>query len=227
MDSCNFNIPNDLLNRVSQLNSTLLCDGLVNSGAMDYMIKPVTAEQKVSGPAFTVSLEPGDNLFLHEAIHTAPEGSVLVVDGKGYEHRAYLGELMAFAAKAKNLKGIIIDGLVRDYDVLSKMEFPIFAKGFIPAGPFKEGPGSINQRISCGGIVVNPGDFIIGDTDGVVVIPRDELENTILSAEKKSAYETSRVEEILKYSKLKSESLPVNSIEPTWLREKMKKFEGC
>ena len=227
MNSDNFNLPNDLIERVSHLNSTLLCDGLINSGAMDYTIKPVTAEQKVIGPAFTVSLEPGDNLFLHEAIHTAPEGSVLVVDGKGYKHRAYLGELMAFAAKAKNVKGIIIDGLVRDYDVLSTMEFPIFAKGFIPAGPFKEGPGSIDQRISCGGIVVNSGDLIVGDTDGVVVIPRDELENTISNAEKKLAYETNRVEEILKYSKLKSEGAPVNSIEPSWLRVKMKKFEGC
>ncbi|WP_339251690.1 RraA family protein [Sporosarcina sp. FSL W8-0480] len=226
MNTNNFRLPNDLLDRLSQLNSTLLCDGLVNSGAMDYKIKPVTAEQRVIGPAFTVSLEPGDNLFLHQAIHTAPEGSVLVVDGKGYEHRAYLGELMAFAAKAKNLGGIIIDGLVRDHDELSKLEFPIFAKGFIPAGPFKEGPGTINKRISCGGIVVNPGDLIVGDTDGVVVIPRDMLKDTISNAEKKLVYENSRIEEILKYSKLKSENAPVNSIEPNWLRDKMKQFEG-
>lgn len=224
MSSCHINLPKNLIDRVSQLNSTLLCDGLINSGAMDYEIKPVTSEQRVLGPAFTVALEPGDNLFLHEAIHTAPEGCVLVVDGKGYKYRAYLGELMAFAAEAKNIKGIIIDGLVRDYDVLSKMEFPIFAKGFIPAGPFKEGPGSINQRISCGGVVVNPGDLIVGDTDGVVVIPRDKLENTIANAEKKMVYENQRVKEIMKYRKLKSEGSPTNSIEPSWLRDKMKQF---
>src|SRR5699024_10279636 len=113
-----------------------------------------------------VDLRPGDNLFLHQAIYLGSKGYVLVVDGKGHTKNAYLGDLMANTAKAMGIEGVVIDGLVRDKDELKELNFPIFSKGFIPNGPFKDGPGEVNNTISCGGTTVNPGDLIVGDING-------------------------------------------------------------
>ncbi|MEW9674566.1 RraA family protein, partial [Ammoniphilus sp. 3BR4] len=168
--------------RAKRLNTTLLTDALGCTGSMDYRIKPVAAGMKVVGTAMTVSLRPGDNLFLHQAIHSGKEGYVLVADGKGHTENAYLGELMAGAAKALGLEGIVIDGLVRDKEALTELNFPIFAKGFIPNGPLKDGPGELNAPISCGGVPVQPGDLIFGDEDGVIVVPREKIEEAIEKA---------------------------------------------
>ena len=103
---------------------------------------------------------------------------------------------MAGAAKAIGLKGIIIDGAVRDKETFSESGFPIFAKGFIPNGPLKDGPGELHKPISCGGVSVIPGDLIIGDDDGVVVVPKEKIEETLSKAEKKLDYEKTRIETI-------------------------------
>ncbi|MCL7748840.1 RraA family protein [Halalkalibacter alkaliphilus] len=211
--------------RAKRLNTTLLSDAMECTGSMNYKIKPVTNRVKVVGTALTVSLRPGDNLFLHQAIHLGEEGYVIVADGKGHTENAYLGELMAFAAKARGLEGIIIDGLVRDKDILSQLDFPIFATGFIPNGPLKDGPGKINTLISCGGVSVQPGDLIIGDDDGVVVVPKDQIEVTLLKAEKKLEYENNRVEVIAKYEESRKAGKIEGSIEPTWLKEKIESFK--
>ncbi|OIJ13840.1 S-adenosylmethionine--2-demethylmenaquinone methyltransferase [Anaerobacillus arseniciselenatis] len=217
-------LANDIIERAKKLNTTLLSDAMECTGSMDYRIKPVTNTVKVVGTALTVSLRAGDNLFLHEAIHIGEEGYVIVADGKGHTENAYLGELMAFAARARGLEGLIINGLVRDKDVLSQLDFPIFATGFIPNGPLKDGPGKINTLISCGGVSVRPGDLIIGDDDGVVVVPRDRIEVTLFKAEKKLEYENNRVEVIEKYEENRKAGRKVGSIEPPWLKEKIESF---
>ncbi|MFC0562135.1 RraA family protein [Halalkalibacter alkalisediminis] len=214
----------DIIERVKKLNTTLLSDAMGCTGSMDYKIKPVTNTVKVVGTALTVSLRPGDNLFLHQAIHIGEEGYVIVVDGKGHTQNAYLGELMAFAAKARGLEGIIIDGLVRDKDILSQLDFPIFATGFIPNGPLKDGPGKINTLISCGGVSVQPGDLIIGDDDGVIAVPKDEIETALLKAEKKLEYENNRIEIIKQYEERRKAGEATGSIEPPWLKEKIESF---
>ncbi|RAS82724.1 S-adenosylmethionine--2-demethylmenaquinone methyltransferase [Priestia endophytica] len=214
----------DIIERAESLNTTLISDAMGCTGSMDYKIKPVASGMKVVGTALTVSLRPGDNLFLHQAIYDGKEGYVLVADGKGHTTNAYLGELMAGAAKAIGIEGIIIDGLVRDKETLSESAFPIFAKGFIPNGPLKDGPGELHKPISCGGVSVVPGDLIIGDDDGVVVVPKDKIEEVLSKAEKKLDYEKTRLESIAAYEKARTEGRPGENIQPHWLREQMKAY---
>lgn len=208
-----------VIQRAKRLNTTLLSDAMGCTGAMDYKIKPVAAGMRVIGTAMTVDMRPGDNLFLHQAIYSGQEGYVLVADGKGHTKNAYLGELMAGAAKAIGLEGIVIDGLVRDKEALSELNLPIFAKGFIPNGPFKDGPGQFNQPISCGGVSIHPGDLILGDDDGVIVVPKDKIDNIFAKAEKKLAYEESRMEVIAEYEKNRKKGIIGATIEPSWLKE--------
>ncbi|PYF01969.1 RraA family protein [Ureibacillus chungkukjangi] len=215
----------EVILRAKKLNSTLISDALGCTGSMDYKVKPVSWGMKVVGTALTVDLRAGDNLFLHQGIYCGGEGYVLVADGKGHTENAYLGELMAGAAKAVGLEGIVIDGLVRDREMLNEIGLPIFAKGFIPNGPFKDGPGAINIPISCAGVTVCPGDLIVGDDDGVVVVPKEKIENVLVKAEAKLEYEEKRMQTIANFEENRKQgNADKNSIAPGWLAEKIKEF---
>ncbi|MEK5060701.1 MULTISPECIES: RraA family protein [unclassified Paenibacillus] len=216
-------LPNDLMDRAKKLNSSLLADVMGGTGAMDHQIKPVAKDMNVVGTAYTVSLRPGDNLFLHQAIYSAKEGDVLIVDGKDYKSHAYLGILMASAAKAAGIAGIVIDGLVRDKVDLEELGFPVYSKGFTPNGPFKDGPGDLNQIISCGGVTVTPGDLVIADDDGVVIVPKEEANTLLTLAEEKLAYEKQRLQTIQDY--MREGKKDISLIAPAWLESKIKKFQ--
>lgn len=206
------------IERTKQLSSSLLSDVMGCRGAMDSKIKPVTKSKKVVGVAITVDLKPGDNLYLHEAIYLSKRGYVIVVDGKDHNQNAYLGELMANAAAVMGSEGIIIDGLVRDRSSLENFDFPIFAKGFIPNGPLKNEPGSINVPINCGGIEVNPGDLILGDEDGVVVVAKENVNEVIELAEKKAKYEQNRLELLVSYNGRNLDDVSINNLKPGFLK---------
>ena len=136
-----------------------------------------TANLKLAGVAFTVKTRPGDNLLIHKALDMAGPGDVIVVDAQGDMTNSLLGELICFYAMKRGINGMVIDGAIRDADTISELNFPMFARGVTPKGPYKDGPGEINVPISCGGQIVNPGDIIVGDYDGVVVIsPKDAVE---------------------------------------------------
>lgn len=216
-------LPIDFIERAKKLNTTLLADVMDCTGSMDYRIKPVSSGMEIVGTAMTVSLRPGDNLFLHQAIYSAKKGHVLVVDGKGHTNNAYLGELMASSAQALGVEGIVVDGLVRDKKALNELKFPIYSKGFNPNGPFKDGPGEINEVISCGGIRVAPGDLVVGDDDGVVVVPADQIDEVLRKASEKLSYEEKRLEAIAKYSH-QEHSDPM-SLAPKWLESKIKQYQ--
>ena len=188
-----------IIERAEKLNTTLLSDAMGCTGGMDYQIKPVATRMKVVGTATTLSLKPSDNVSLHDAIYAAKEGYVLVIDGKGETSHAYLGELLTRAAKAVGLKGIVIDGPVRDREELETLGFPVFAKGFVPNGPLKLGGGEINVRINCGNVTVNPGDLVVGDADGVTIVPREQIEEVFQKAENKLDYEKNRILEFTLY----------------------------
>lgn len=129
------------------------------------------------GPAYTVNLPEGDNLLFYYAIQNANPGDVIVVANNGFKNRALCGEIMATWAQKRKLAGFVVDGSVRDGRELSAMNFPVFAINNIPNGPYKNGPGEINVPITVGGKVVRPGDIIIGDPDGLLVIrPEDAIE---------------------------------------------------
>lgn len=144
-----------------------------------------TQELKMTGIAVTVKVRPGDNLMFHKALDMAGDGDVMVVDAGGDCTNSIMGELMCYYAIKRNIRGIIIDGCIRDFDAIRTLAFPVYARGVIPSGPYKDGPGEVNTTISCGGVTVNPGDIIVGDVDGIVVIPPEHASEIIEKTKKK------------------------------------------
>jgi RraA family protein len=173
-----------------------ISDAMSRFGAMDYLIKPINGRYKIAGPAVTVKLRPGDNLMLHKAIDVAQSGDILVVDTCGCYTNAVFGELMCMSAAEKKLGGIVVDGAVRDVAELLELGFPVFTKAVVPAGCDKDGPGEINYPISCGNVSVNPGDIIIGDVNGIVVLSQKDADNLSVNVGKKLEYEAKRKEAI-------------------------------
>jgi RraA family protein len=150
------------------------CMGRLSSMSSDIRLMSPRTGKTMAGVALTVKTRPGDNLMIHEALNLAKEGDILVVDNAGARTRALMGEVMFSYAAFKKLAGIVVDGPIRDLDCLAELGLPIYAVGSMPGGPYKDGPGEVNVPVSCGGVAVHPGDIIIGDSDGVVVIPRQD-----------------------------------------------------
>ncbi len=221
-------IPQNIIDRVSKLNTAQVCDGMnamgiFRNGCMDASMMPVDSSMKVIGTACTVSTEDGDNFPIHVAIYQGRPGYVLVVDGKGYKERAYMGDLMIGAAKAIGLNGIVIDGYVRDKEGLKELGLPVYSKGFMQRSPDKKGPGKINTLVHCAGVEVNPGDLVVGDYDGVTVVPREHILEVLEKAEKKAEYEMKRQEIIVDYGKCRIEGKELPDIAPSWVTEMLKK----
>lgn len=152
-------------------------DVMNRSCAMNPRIRLLSSpkDQMMVGPAYTVKCRAGDNLTLHAALNFCNEGDVLVVSNEEDTTRSLMGEvMMAYLRDTKKIAGIILDGPIRDIDEIGKWDFPVYATGTTPGGPYKEGPGEINVPISCGGISVNPGDIILADPDGIICIPRKD-----------------------------------------------------
>jgi 4-hydroxy-4-methyl-2-oxoglutarate aldolase len=184
-------IDTDITTAARAFGSATLHEAGGKIGALPAAIKAAAPSFTICGPAFPVKTPPGDNLWLHVALAEAPAGSVLVADvGGGYEY-GYFGEVMAVAAKAANLGGLVIDGCVRDGGVLERVGFPIFARGFAIRGTGKDfgGRGTVNQPIRVGEVTVNPGDLVVGDADGVVVIPKDKVEAVLAASKEREAKE--------------------------------------
>lgn len=168
--------PKALIEGFSGIPVANIADNMNRMSCMDAKIRPIN-DMPLLGPAFTVKVRPGDNLMLHRALDLAEPGDIVVVDAQGDLTNAIMGELMSLWAKQRGIGGFIIDGAIRDIGALKRMGLPIYAAGVTPAGPYKDGPGEINVPISCGGVVVQPGDILVGDEDGIVVInPRDAEE---------------------------------------------------
>ncbi len=212
----------DIIKRMEKIGSTVFSDVMEMPNTMDYKIKPVNFTEPLVGRIRTVSLPQGDNLFLHHAIYQSNPGEIIVVDGKGYEDSAYLGELMAGVAQKAGIKGIIIDGLVRDKSDLNLLNIQIYAKGFISAGPSKDGPGSFDQTIACGGVVASSYDYVVADEDGVVIVPQENVEHIVEKAEGKLAYELNRLEKINAFPE--NDHSEINSLKPSWLDDSLKKY---
>jgi len=174
--------------------------GKDTNGVMNSEIKSVQPSTKLLGPALTVECVPADNITLHFAMTVAKKGDVLIVNG-GSATRAMIGELMCTQCKVSGLAGIVIDGAVRDVEDVRKMNFPCFTRSISPMGPSsKSSFGSINVPIQCGGIVVSPGDLVIGDDDGVVVVPRNMTKAVLERARQRLEKEAKTREALLKGS---------------------------
>jgi 4-hydroxy-4-methyl-2-oxoglutarate aldolase len=160
--------------------SSIVSDVTGNVGlAMDSGMKPIYNGAELAGTAITVKASPGDNLIIHKAITLAEPGDVLVIDANGYLETGHLGELMCTSCKANDLAGIVIDGAIRDRKEIEEMGFPVYARGVHPQGPLKQDPGSINVTISCGGVTVDPGDIVVGDDEGVAIVPSETAKSVL------------------------------------------------
>lgn len=180
----------------SKFAASILADVAGRRGTLCGRVAPLSPSMRVAGPALTVEVRPGDNLMIHAAMTLAKPGDVLVIDGKGDETSALMGEIMVSQCKAMEMAGIVIYGCVRDTEAIREIGFPVYAIGANPNGPTKNIPGRINWPISVGGIAVHPGDLIVGDADGVVVVERERAASLLVAAAKKVADESKRLRDI-------------------------------
>lgn len=151
----------------------------------DYIRLMNPGSRQLLGTAITVKAPIGDNLFFHQALDMALPGDIIVVDGGSGCNRSLAGEIMLRFAQEKGLAGIVADGCLRDLDGIETLTMPVYAKGITPQGPWKNGPGEINVPIACGGQVVFPGDILVGDKDGIVVVRRQDAKEVAEVAQKK------------------------------------------
>jgi RraA family protein len=189
-------VPASLVAEARKFQASILADVAGRRGTLGGRIQPLSKSMKVAGPAFTVEVRPGDNLMIHAALALAQPGDVIVVDGKGDLSCALTGALMAAHAEKAGIAGFIIDGAVRDTDDCAKGSFPVFAAGANPNGPLKNSGGRINWPVSVAGTTVNPGDLVVGDADGVVVLPRELAAGVVAGAQAKVDAESDRMKQI-------------------------------
>lgn len=181
----------ELVRRFAAFDSPDISDQLNRLYALTSAIHCVTGDHTLVGPACTVKVFPGDNLMVHKALDIARPGDVVVVDAGASSMNAALGGLISTKARHRGLGGFVVDGYIRDLPEILPLDFPVFARGTTPVGPLHRGPGEINYPICCGGVVVNPGDIVVADGFGVVVVPR---ENAAEILERLLAFEESNRE---------------------------------
>jgi regulator of RNase E activity RraA len=192
-----------------------VCDANGRLGAMDYRIKPLVRSWRFVGPAVTVRARPVDNLVLYKALDVAQKGDVLVVTNDASSFTSILGDRVCSIAKAKGLSAIVTDGMVRDGAGIREVGLPVFCRGLTPNSPYKDGPGEINFPIACGGLPIYPGDIIIGDEDGVVVVHREDIPAVLKMLEKIGEKELKM-----------AENIEAGKLSPGWVDEVLKE-KGC
>ena len=186
-----------IVQQASAFAASILADVAGRRGTLDGRIVPLTPTTRLAGPAFTIEVRPGDNLMIHAAMAMAKPGDILVVDGKADTGCALMGAIMITACKVLGLGGVVLDGAHRDTEELIALGFPVYSVGTNPNGPTKNVPGRINWPVSCGGVAVNPGDLIVGDADGVVVVEREKAGSILGLAAQKVEDERTRIAEIV------------------------------
>ena len=202
----------ELVREAAQLPTAILADVYGRRGTLHGRIAPLSPGMKVCGPALTVEVRPGDNLMIHAAMANGQPGDVIIVDGKGDQTCALIGEIMVTQAMAMGYAGMIMDAAVRDVEALREKGWPVYSFGANPCGPTKRVPGLVNHPVSVGGVTVCPGDLIVGDDDGVVVIARERAAEMIAAGKKKVAEERKRIDGINRREQLV----------PAWLEAALK-----
>ncbi len=168
-------------------------DSMHRMSAGGARLRPMHKAGRMAGPAFTVKTRPGDNLLVHKALDLAEPGDVIVVDAGGDLTNAIIGEIMSTYAKARGVAGFVIDGAVRDADELRTSDFPVYAAGVTHRGPYKDGPGEINVPIAIDGMVIEPGDLVLGDGDGILCVPFDATAAVLAAAREKQKVEAREI----------------------------------
>jgi len=188
-------LPADLVERFRGLASSNLADAMGRFNFMDSAIQS-RSSLLLCGLAVTVNARPADNLMVHKALQVATPGDIVVVSTGGNTTSAVFGELMCHTASAAGLGGIVVDGAIRDVEGITRLGFPAFSRTVSPGSCDKDGPGEINVPVCCGGVVVSPGDIVVGDNDGVVVIPAGDAVEVLALVTALMDRESKRIAEI-------------------------------
>lgn len=201
----NFERPDkELVKQFAGIPSSNICDMMNRLYCTDGTIKPLN-KAPLLGTAFTVKCPAGDNMAMHRAMDLIEPGDILVVDGQGSMERSLAGEIMVRYCMSRGVAGIVVQGCMRDLDAIQGLDFPVYCKGITPQGPFKFGPGEINVPVCVGGQVVLPGDILVGDQDGIVVIRKEDAPAVLAAAKDKYATESKTMqnyeEGIVNYAK--------------------------
>lgn len=188
--------PKKLIKALAAMVTAHLSDNMNRLYAGGAALRPMHRGGKLCGPAFTVKVAPGDNLMVHKAIDTAAPGDVIVVDAGGEVTHAIIGDIMSSLAEKRGAAGFVIYGAIRDAAEIGARRFPVYACGVTHRGPYKNGPGEINTAIAMDGMVVHPGDIVVGDADGVVAVPQAHAEEVLALARAQLAKETATLKDI-------------------------------
>lgn len=175
-------LTSDVLGKIGQLPTGNIADNNSIQGTMDEDIKPLHPSMHLTGTAVTVECFPGDNLAFYQGIEAAHAGDVIVFASHGYTKAGHFGDMMATACKRKGIAGVVIDGACRDKNDICELGFPVFARTTCPAGTVKESLGKINCDVTVGNVTVHPGDLIVGDCDGVIVVRQQDINQVIMKA---------------------------------------------
>jgi len=175
----------EIIDEFKKIPTTIASDAMNRTNAMKASIKPLIEDVHVVGSAITVKCMVGNNIMTHQAIYIAEPGDIIVIDARGHVDTSVWGGIQTLACKSRGISGVVIDGSVRDIQDIKGLRFPVFCSGVVPAGPHKGWGDSVNIPIQCGGVPVNPGDIVIGDDDGVVVVPRNEVEKVLKQAKER------------------------------------------
>ncbi len=179
----------DQIARLRELGAATVYEAQGAFGALDSGIKPIDGTSRVAGPAVTVDARPADNLILHHAVLQAQPGDVLVVDAKGFVEAGPWGDVLTVLAQKRGIAGLIINGAVRDANTIIDLGFPVFCRGLSIKSTGKQQAGRVNVPICIGDTPIQPGDIIVGDRDGVCVVPRNGVERAIAMSEQREAKE--------------------------------------
>ena len=183
----------EVVARFRELPVANVSDSMSRMTAGGPRLRPMHGGGVLAGPALTVKTRPGDNLMVHKAIGLAEPGDVIVVDAGGDLTNAIIGELMIAQMVKRGLGGIVINGAIRDSAAIRAGNYPVFAAGVTHRGPYKDGPGEINVPVAIDGMVIAPGDLVIGDDDGLLCVPYDQVEQVHAAAAAKHAAETKQM----------------------------------
>jgi RraA family protein len=183
--------PLDRIESVARYPVALIGDIQRRMGMMASAIRPMTRHARFYGTILPVLTREGDNLAIHRALDDAVPGDVLVINGSSEANRAVFGDLLAEICLARGIAAVVIDGAVRDVDEIEGLGLPVFARAVNPAGPSKTGPGTVGVPVACGNVVCNPGDAIIGDRDGIIVVSRADLVAHATKIVEQEAFEAS------------------------------------
>lgn len=175
-------LPQSILDAYAEIPAAVASDCLNRGGTLAGAINPLRPTMRICGQARTVECPAGDNTPLRAAVRDAKPGDVIVCDAKAHEDRAVFGGLMALFAKEQGISGLVIDGAVRDSEEIIEAGLNMFCRAVVPCGPIKQGGGSLDGPITCGGMGVNPGDIVLGDADGVTVVPFERAEEILKAA---------------------------------------------